>query len=93
MQAVVVTTEHRGVFFGYMAEGESATSSTIKLLDARLCVYWSSDIKGFMGLAVTGPSEGCKIGPKAKSITLQKVTSVLECEDVAIKAWESAPWA
>jgi hypothetical protein len=91
-KAVVVTTAHRGVFFGYIDEKTATDKPTIKLNNARLCLYWSSNVKGFMGLAVTGPTKGCRIGPEAKSITLQAITSVLEVSKEAVKAWESAPW-
>lgn len=85
---VLVTTAHRGVFFGYasLTNGE-----TINLKRARLCVYWSSDCRGFMGLASTGPTSGCRIGPAA-DITLRNITAVVEVSEAAAKAWESAPW-
>jgi hypothetical protein len=86
---VIVTTEHRGVFFGYAAD---TNGETIELRDARLCVYWSSDLKGFMGLASSGPSENCKIGPAVKAITLRKITSVVEVTPAAVAKWEAAPW-
>jgi hypothetical protein len=87
-RAVVVTTEHRGVFFGYAADTDG---DAIKLTRSRLCVYWSADVKGFMGLAGGGPTAGCRIGPPA-DITLRKITSVLECTPEAATAWEAAPW-
>ena len=87
-RAVVVTTEHRGVFFGY---ADAVDGDIVKLRAARNCVYWSADIRGFMGLAATGPSENCKVGPAA-DISLRKITSVMECTPEAIAAWESAPW-
>ena len=57
-----------------------------------MCVYWSSDVKGVVGLAAKGPTRGCKIGPPAPFITLQDVTSVMEASEEAAKAWESQPW-
>jgi len=86
---VVVTTEFRGVFFGYL---KGRPSKTVTLEKARNCIYWSSDVKGFMGLAGAGPTSSCKIGPPVRSITLQKVTSIIECEDTAVTAWEGAKW-
>jgi hypothetical protein len=86
---VVVTTAHRGVFFGYATDTDG---ETITLKRSRLCVYWSADCKGFMGLAANGPTKGCKIGPAA-DITLRNITSVMEVSDSAAKAWESAPWS
>jgi hypothetical protein len=54
-------------------------------------VYWSSDCKGFMGLASQGPTEACRIGPAA-DIELRNVTAVLEVTADAAARWESAPW-
>lgn len=89
LRPVLVTTEHRGVFFGY---ANNTTGKTISLREARLCIYWSSDCKGFMGLAANGPTSGCRIGPPAE-IELRNITAVLEVTPEAVKAWESAPWS
>lgn len=89
-QAVLVTTAHRGVFFGYM-NGEIKKDS-VTLTDARNCVYWSVDVKGFLGLAATGPSTSCKIGPKVPSLKLLSVTAVVEVTPEAVEKWEKAPW-
>ena len=88
---VMVCTEYRGVFFGYMEEGPKDGSITIK--QAHNCVYWSSDVRGFMGLAATGPTQNCKVGPAVPSITLSKVTAVIEVSPQAAEKWKMAPWA
>ncbi len=87
-RAVIVTTEHRGVFFGF---AKNIDGETINLRASRLCVYWSADVRGFMGLASGGPTKGCRIGPPA-DITLRKITAVVEVTPEAVKAWEAAPW-
>jgi hypothetical protein len=87
-QAVLVTTEYRGVFFGYATD---TIGHNIKLRRGRNCLYWSADVKGFLGLAVTGPTENCRVGPAA-DIDIRNVTSVAKCTKEAVKAWESAPW-
>lgn len=87
-RAVLVTTTHRGVFFGY---AEDTSGDIIKLRRARNCIYWSSDVKGFVGLAVTGPTKNCKVGPAA-DMELRDITNVVLCEPAAVQAWESAPW-
>lgn len=87
-RAVLVTTEHRGVFFGYATDTDG---DTIRLRAARNCVYWSADMRGFLGLAATGPSASCRIGPPA-DITLRAITCVAEVAPAAAKAWESSPW-
>lgn len=88
-RAVLVTTTHRGVFFGYASKTDGAT---IKLRAARNCLHWSSDVRGFMGLAATGPTKNCRIGP-ACDIELRDITSVAECTPQSIAAWEGAPWS
>lgn len=86
---VLVTTVHRGVFAGWATDVDG---ETITLRDGRLCVYWSRDVKGFMGLAANGPSDTCRIGPPA-TITLRSITSVSEITDAARARWEAAPWS
>jgi len=87
-RAVLVTTAHRGVFFGYATD---TTGSTIKLRAARLCVYWSADLRGFMGLASHGPTGSCRVGPAA-DIEVRDVTSVSEVSHQATEKWEKAQW-
>jgi len=86
----MVTTEFRGVFFGYMKEMPKDGSITIE--QAQNCVYWSSDVHGFMGLASTGPTKSCKIGPAVPSITLNKITAVIEVTPEAAEKWQAMPW-
>ena len=88
---VMVTTEFRGVFFGYMEKVPENGSITLK--QAQNCVYWSTDVHGFMGLASSGPTENCKIGPAVPSITLNKVTAVVEVSPEAAEKWKSQPWS
>ena len=86
---VLVTTQHRGVFAGWATD---TTGGTIKLRAARNCLYWSRDVKGFMGLAATGPTADCRIGPAA-DIEVRDITLVAQCTSEATEAWESAPWS
>lgn len=85
---VLVTTAHRGVFFGY---AENTDGDTIKLSRGRNCIYWPPSNKGFLGLASDGPAKGARVGPAA-DIELRNITSVSECTEAAVAAWESAPW-
>lgn len=87
MEAVLVTTEFRGVFFGYIEDDKKAPGE-LTLKDARNCIYWSSDCKGFLGLASFGPTESCKIGNKVKTLKLYKITSISLVENSAVKKWE-----
>lgn len=87
---LLVTTEHRGVFAGY---GEITNSKTIQLTEARMCVYWSSDVRGLVGLAANGPTKSCKITPAAPSILLQGVTAILEISPEAEAKWKQEIWS
>lgn len=91
-QKVVVTTAHRGVFFGTLKVRDDVVK-TVHLEDARNCVYWSSSTRGFLGLAKTGPLNGSKIGPHVPRLDLFDVTSITECTDEAVSKWEEGPWS
>lgn len=88
-RAVLVTTAHKGVFFGY---ADDTSGDTIALRRARNCVYWSADVRGFMGLAASGPSSSCRIGPAA-DIEVRAITSVVEVTPEAVAKWEKSPWS
>lgn len=89
-KALLVTTQHRGVFFGYGQRAEK--QSEIELTQARMAVSWSTDMRGVFGLAVVGPSNSCKIGMAVPVLTLCDVTAVAECTPEAVEKWEKAPW-
>jgi hypothetical protein len=87
---VVVTTEHKGVFFGNLVSQDDAS---VTLTDAQMCVYWSADVRGVLGLAAAGPSRGCKVTPAVPRIELQGVTAVMDATGEAVLAWEGKPWS
>lgn len=87
-RAVLVTTSHRGVFFGYAT---ATDGPDIALRAARNCLYWPTENKGFLGLASIGPTKNARVGPAA-DIELRDITCVAECSEAAVAAWEAAPW-
>ena len=89
MKAVLVTTEFRGVFFGFVKNNKKLPEE-ITLTNARNCIYWSSDCKGFLGLAANGPTHNCKIGMQVPELTLYKITSVTPVTTEATKKWQEA---
>lgn len=91
-QPVIVTTEFRGVFFGYVPKNQARDVESIRIERARMAVSWSADVRGVLGLAATGPSTSCRIGPQVPAVTLQKVTAIFECSDESAGFWEKAPW-
>lgn len=81
---VLVTTEYRGVFYGYAAD---TSGDTIKLNRARMAIRWGTT-RGINELAETGPTRDSKISARA-DIDLRKVTAVFEVTEAAMKAWEA----
>ena len=91
MRNVVVTTDKdkRGVFGGELV---SADNGKVVLANARMAVYWSSDVRGVLGLAANGPTAACRISPTVPNIELDGVTSVIDMTDDAKAAWDKEPW-
>lgn len=89
MKAVIVTTQFRGVFFGFLeSKKDDKSPASISLKNARNVIYWSSDVQGFMGLSAYGPTKGCKIGAKVDEIELYAITSVTPVSEKALEVWE-----
>lgn len=88
-QPIVVTTAHRGVFFGYF---KSMNGDSIVLTKARNCLYWPKEVHGFVGLATNGPISNSRIGPAVDEMKLLSVTAVLGASEAAVEVWESEPW-
>lgn len=87
-KAVLVTTEFRGVFFGYV-KSDAKLPDEITLTKVRNCIYWSVSVGGFLGLASKGPDSQCKIGTKVPELRLFKITSVTPVTDEAAQQWNS----
>lgn len=87
---VLVTTKHRGVFFGYACQNALGGNS-VTLTNCRCCLYWSRDIGGFLGLASKGPSVDCRIGTLAPlPVLLHDITSVSHVTEEAETKWTEA---
>lgn len=84
---VLVTTEFRGVFFGY---AEDTSSDTIILNNCRNCIYWPNTQGGFGGLASEGPAKGSRIGARVTKVELRKITAVAEVTPASVEKWEAA---
>lgn len=90
---VLITTDNtkRGVFMGFI-DPSDADKETLTVEEVRMAVFWSQDVKGVLGLAVTGPSKKCRITAAAKKATLKGVTATIELTDEALAAWRKEPW-
>lgn len=88
-QALVITTEWKGVFFGY---GTPTGEKSIVLRDCRMCVYWPETTRGMPGLTF-GNLQGCRISPPAPSVLLHGVTGVWTVTKETEKEWLKGNWS
>jgi len=85
----VCLTEFKEIFCGWTTD---VSGDRIQLRNARQACYYSEHTHGLLGLAVTGPGKGSRIGPAA-NIEVRRVVNVIECQSAAAEAWENAKWA
>lgn len=91
-RAVLVTTSHRGVFFGYVNGTYSPGDTVIHLRAARNVIYWPTGNQGFLGLAAMGPKSEARVGPPA-DIELRDITCVAQCTDDAAAKFGAFKWS
>lgn len=90
-KAVLVTTNFRGVFFGWLDTDEQPeTDRTLVLHECRNAIYWTG-AQGFLGLAAAGPEPQSRIGSVAPRVLLHEVTSVTDCTPAATEKWTQWP--
>ena len=93
MKAYLVGTDRQALWFGYSEDEVIPGNAPVRLVRARQVVYWSADMRGAGGLAVTGPTRTCRIGPAVPVVVLSGVVTVMACAEAAVAAHEAAPWA
>lgn len=89
MKPVLVTTEHRGVFFGYVDNDADLSQTTLALKKARMAIRWGTT-KGVQQLAAEGVQPNSKIGATCDIPVLHKVTAVFAVSEQAEQSWISA---
>jgi hypothetical protein len=82
---VLVTTAHRGVFYGKL-EVESKDHAILH--NCRNVIMFGTK-GGFLELADTGPTDSSKIGATAPITKLYDITSVTICSEEANAKWDS----
>ena len=90
--AALITTDKKGVFMGYINPNDES-ETTIQAEQVKMCIYWSEDVKGVIGLAADGPNENCRITKAAPKATLQGVTAVVTLSEKAEEAWKKDCWS
>jgi hypothetical protein len=90
MKSVILTTQHRGVFFAQLDENTDLTQRTLtNLKNCRMAIYWGTT-KGVMQLAESGPTSSSKIGAPADIDVLHDITGVFVVTEKALEAWSRA---
>lgn len=85
---VLVTTKHRGVFCGVIADDQDLAATAFPLKEARMAIYWGTT-KGVMELAETGPTKSSRISAVADIPMLHDVTAVFAVTEEAWQKWQS----
>ncbi len=88
----LVTTSHRGVFFGRIDDYQVGQDPII-LREAQMATYWPEATRGVFGLASAGPLDGARIGAPAGDTELRDITSVTPVSAEAAERWRAAPWS
>ena len=89
MKSILVTTAHRGVFYGEVPEDQDLTQTTMALKKAKCAIYWNTKT-GVAELAEKGPNENSRIGAEADIEALHDITAVWSVSDKAKEAWTAA---
>lgn len=87
MKNIIVTTQHRGVWFAQVEEGKDLTAKTLtNLKNCRMAIYWGTD-KGLQQLCKTGPTKDSRISPPSDIEVLHDITAVFSVTDEAAEIW------
>jgi len=89
MKPVLVTTQHRGVFAGLIADDQDLSARSMPLKSAKMAIYWGTT-RGVMELCLTGPTSYSKISLPADIPMLHDVTAIFDIAPEAWAKWESA---
>lgn len=89
MKNVLVTTQHRGVFAGQIADDQDLAARSMPLSGARMAIRFGTT-KGVMQLAETGPTSNSKISAPADIPMLHDITGIFSITDEAWAKWQAA---
>ena len=86
---VLVTTDNRGVYFGYY-QTDAQAPAKIELTNARVIVEWNAGDQGFLAMAVSGPAGIAVVSVAVSTLTICGVASIAECTPEAAAAFDNA---
>jgi hypothetical protein len=88
VKAVLITTQHRGVFAGLIEDDQDLTATAMPLKQARMAIYFGTT-RGVLELAETGPTSKSRISAPADVPMLHDITAVFAITEAAWKAWKA----
>ena len=89
MRHVLVTTQHRGVFAGFIADDQDMNARSMPLKDAKMAIYWGTT-RGVMELCKEGPNGRSKISLPADIPVLHDITAIFDISPEASRNWQAA---
>ena len=88
MKAILITTLHRGVFYGLVPSDQDMNARTMALTNARCAISYGTT-EGVAELASKGPNADSKIGCAADIEAMHDITAVWAVTKKAEAAWTS----
>lgn len=85
----IITTKHRGVFAGEIADDQDLAATAMPLKGARMAIRFGTT-RGLLQLAETGPTATSKISAPADIPMLHDITAVFAITDEAWSKWQAA---
>ena len=85
----LITTKHRGVFAGEIADDSDLRETSLPVKNARMAIKFGTT-KGVLELAETGPTANSRISAPADIPALHDITAVFAITDDAWAKWQAA---
>ncbi len=86
---VLITTKHRGVFAGEIADTADLAATALPVRNARMAIYFGTT-RGVLELAETGPTAKSRISAPADIPMLHDITALFAITDKAWDKWQAA---
>lgn len=88
MIPVLITTNNRGIYYGYLTENNAP--DMVRLEKARVCVQWDAGNEGFLVMAVRGPQGVAEVSLAVGSLEVYGVATIAHCSPEAAEAWDAS---
>jgi len=87
MKNILITTQHRGVWFAQIDKKADLTQKVLtNLKNCKMAIRWGTT-NGLHQLCETGPTRSSKISSPCNIAVLHDITAVFDVTDKAAKEW------